>query len=261
MTLQLGSQGPDVRDWQLALIARGHALVADGSFGPRTHNATLAFQSAHALPTTGVVGYSEMQILLAPPTASVRPPPMLQGELNFIECRNYLRVRRVPRNIVLHSIECPEAATRAETTALWMQGLAPDRKVSCHYFVDSDSVVQGVADHFIAYHAAGGNQVGIGIEHTGYARQTRGEWLDPFGQRMLGLSVQLSARLCARWNIPPVYLSAGDLRLGKAGITTHAEVSVAFGKSDHTDPGPGFPTAWYVGRVAALLVANPSGSS
>lgn len=254
MNLRVGSTGEDVRDWQRALVARGHALIIDGQFGPRTHNATLAFQAAHGLPTTGVVGHGELQILHAPPTASVRPPPMLPLELKFVQAKHYLRTPRQPRLIVLHSIECPEASTRAESTAAYFaRGEAVS---SAHYCVDSDSAVQCVDDHHIAYHAPGCNLTGIGIEHAGYARQTRDEWLDDFGQRMLSLSIQLSARLCGRWKIPAVYIGAGDLRLGKPGITTHAEVTIAFGKSTHTDPGPGFPVAWYVSRVAALLVTT-----
>lgn len=256
MTLRLGDHGQLVRDWQLALVGRGARLMVDGVFGPATHNATLAFQAAHGLPTTGVAGLSELQVIAAPVSTSVRPPPMLPHTIPLIEARNYLRkTRPTVDNIVLHCIECPEASTRAETTAEWMAGPAAPM-ASAHYFVDSDSVVQGVSDDFIAYHAPGLNQRGIGIEHAGYARQTREEWLDAFGVRMLALSVQLTARLCQRWNIPATYVRAAQLQLRGRGITTHREVTAAFGKSDHTDPGPNFPIAWYVERVAALLVAD-----
>jgi N-acetyl-anhydromuramyl-L-alanine amidase AmpD len=257
--VQLGDRGVEVRAWQEALIARGHAIAADGDFGKRTHNATLAFQAAYGLSTTGIVGSAELQILHAPPTASVRPPPVLGEALPFIEARHYLRTPRHPRHIVLHSMEAPEASSRAEACAQYFA--RGERIVSAHYCVDSDSAVQCVDDHWIAYHAAGANQSGIGIEHAGYARQSSKEWLDDFGRRMLSLSIQLAARLCRQWNIPAVYVSASDLRLRKPGITTHAEVSLAFGKSDHHDPGPGFPTAWYTGRVSALLVADRQGRS
>ena len=36
-------------------------------------------------------------------------------------------------------------------------------------------------------------------------------------------------------------LRAADLVAGKRGITGHADVSAAFRKSDHWDPGPDFP--------------------
>lgn len=263
MTLRLGDVGDQVRDWQRALIARGYALIADGVFGKRTHNATLAFQVAHGLPTTGRVELNELQVIAAPDPSSMMPPTQLAHSIPFIESRHYLRpkpgksvVRAAVDLIVLHCIECPEASTRAESTALWM---ASDKApmASAHYFVDADSVVQGVPDHCVAFHAPGVNHSGIGIEHAGYARQTREEWLDEYGQRMLELSAQLSARLCQRWRIPATYVPAADLRAHKRGITTHREVSTAFGRSDHYDPGPNFPIAWYIDRVRFALEGRP----
>ena len=269
--LRVGDTGPAVRMWQASLAARGAKITVDGVFGPATHNATLAFQASQALPTTGVVDTQELDVVAELAGRSLPPPPTLAHSIPFVEARFYLRnVARVCWSgkpgqltidaIVLHSMEAPEASTTAERVALYFARLPPstpkDQQKSTHYNCDSDSVVQGVPDHLIAYHARGCNQRSIGIEHAGYARQTREEWLDEFGRRMLGLSVQLSARLCERWAIPPVVVTAAELREGKRGITTHAEASAAFGKSDHTDPGPGFPLDWYVERVAALLVAS-----
>ena len=37
------------------------------------------------------------------------------------------------------------------------------------------------------------------------------------------------------------FIDAEGLKAGKKGVTTHAEVSKAFKKSNHTDPGLGFP--------------------
>lgn len=259
--MKLGDTGPNVLAWQKALIARGAAIAPDGQFGPRTHNATLAFQAAHGLLVTGVVALNELQVAHSPPGSSIRPPPKLPHSIPLVPCKFYLPVERRPNRIVLHCMESAEASTTAERCAAYFATLPPDtpkaKQTSSHYMLDCDTVVQGVLDHHIAYHAAGANQTGIGLEHAGYARQSRAEWLDPFGDRMLGLSVQLAARLCRRWDIPATFLRAGDLQQkNKAGITTHREVSVAFGRSTHSDPGPGFPIAWYIERVQAFLVAT-----
>lgn len=260
--MKLGDTGPEVLAWQRALIIHGHALALDGQFGPRTHNATLAFQAAHGMATTGIVGPDELQVALAPPGSSMRPPPMLPHTIPLVPARFQLRTPRAGVDlIVLHCMEAPETATTAESCARYLATLTDNEvertgKKSAHYLVDADSVVQGVLDHHVAYHAKGVNHNGIGIEHAGYARQTRDEWLDPFGARMLGLSVQLTARLCAQWKIPATFVRAGQLQLRGRGITTHREASVAFGGAGHTDPGPNFPIAWYVERVAALMVAN-----
>lgn len=257
MTLRLGDSGSEVRDWQQALFARGHALIADGVFGKRTHNATLAFQAAHGLAPTGIVDNAALQVMLAPPPATEPRPALLPHTIPFVRARFY---RSSPRSavelIVLHCMEAAETSTTAERCADYMAHLPISAgEKSAHYYVDSDTVVQGVQDHQIAFAAPGANHNGIQIEHAGYARQTLPEWLDPFSRRMLGLSAQLSARLCHRWKIPAAYVPAAQLELRKRGITTHHEVSKAFGKSSHTDPGPHFPIHWYVAQVRQHLQA------
>lgn len=55
--LQQGLQGSDVRKWQLFLLGQKlDAAPADGDFGPRTHKATLEFQTRHGLTADGIVG-------------------------------------------------------------------------------------------------------------------------------------------------------------------------------------------------------------
>ena len=43
---------------------------------------------------------------------------------------------------------------------------------------------------------------------------------------------------------------------GRRGLTGHAEVSRAFGQSDHWDPGDGFPVEAFVDRVRVLQQAQ-----
>jgi len=63
--------------------------------------------------------------------------------------------------------------------------------------------------------------------------------------------LQRAAWQFAEWSIeydvPVIWLKAKQLRelgvspgKGKGGITDHGQVTKAFGKTDHTDPGPGF---------------------
>lgn len=249
MTLRLGDSGEHVRDWQTSLAGRGFSITCDGQFGPRTHNATMAFQAAHGLLPSGVVGPSELQVLAAPRSATIPPPPMLPHSIPFVEAKHYLRKpRSVVDMIVLHCMEAPEAATTAERCAVYFATTAT--VASAHYCVDADSVVQCVPDHCVAYHAPGANHNGIGIELAGYARQSRTEWLDPFGARMLWLAAQLVARKCAERDIPIAYLPAARLLGPRArGITTHREVSLAFKRSTHSDPGPGFPIDHFLEQV------------
>ena len=54
--LRLGSKGPDVVQLQQGLIGAGASLTADGSFGPKTKQAVVAFQQSAGLGADGVVG-------------------------------------------------------------------------------------------------------------------------------------------------------------------------------------------------------------
>ncbi len=56
VALSEGARGPAVRALQRALAARGHALAADGIFGPATARATAAFQRAAGLAADGIAG-------------------------------------------------------------------------------------------------------------------------------------------------------------------------------------------------------------
>lgn len=253
--LRLGDVGPDVCAWQLVLINVGLSPSdIAGQFGTQTHNATLDWQTSHGLTRDGVVGPNTRGSIENMDRIGVTVSAALPLEIKLVEAAHYSR-HLPPRSsvdwVVLHCMEAPESSTRAERCAA--NFAAGAREASAHYCVDSDSVVQCVPEEQIAWHAPGANRRGIGIEHAGYARQTRGQWFDPFSRAMLGLSVQLTARICQRWNIPPVALEADGLNEQKRGITTHLAVSEAFKKSKHWDPGHHFPLDWYAEQVKAIL--------
>lgn len=175
----------------------------------------------------------------------------------YVECQNWQRGvgRSAVDLVVLHDMESPELVDSAEGCAAWVAGhhapKYPAPMASAHYFVDCDSVVQGVRENCVAWHAPGANRNGIGIEHAGQARQSEFEWLDAYGQSMLTLSAELCAGICDRWKIPLAVVDVAGLLVGNRGITLHRYVSQAFKKSDHDDPGPNFPLDWYMRRVRA----------
>jgi hypothetical protein len=101
----------------------------------------------------------------------------------------------------------------------------------------------------MAWHAPP-NSRSLGIEHDGFAKQTRAQWLDrKNGRKTLRRSARLSAKLTAKYGLPVRKLSSSDLRAGRKGITGHRDVSQAFGMSSHSDPGENFPWGWYITRV------------
>jgi N-acetyl-anhydromuramyl-L-alanine amidase AmpD len=172
----------------------------------------------------------------------------------YVEAANWSR--SVPPQpkwwIVLHCMEWPEKPDSAE----WCAGFFRDQKTdgvtrtSAHACVDSDSIVQCVPWDRVAWHAPGANQFGIGIEHAGFVRQNASGWSDAYSQRMLDLSAWLVAELCDEYAIPVEFVDAAGLLQKKRGITTHEQVSKAWKKSTHGDPGGDFPIETYVRAVA-----------
>src|SRR5688572_29051390 len=96
--------------------------------------------------------------------------------------------RRQVRLVVIHSMEAPEKGETAENVARYFQNPRDKNgkpvKASAHLCVDSDSIVQCVLDNDVAYAAPGANSDGVHIELSGYAKQTRKEWLDAYGVLM-----------------------------------------------------------------------------
>ena len=174
------------------------------------------------------------------------------------QARHYYKGRlREVRLIVMHDMEVVESATTAETVARMFA--TTDRDASTHYCIDQDSVVQGVEVTDTAWAAPGANADGIQLEHAGYARQSRSDWLDDMGT--LRQSARLSAGLAKRFGIPAKRLSLGQLKDPSIkGFVGHADVSRAFRLSTHTDPGPNFPWDVYLSLVTSNGSFTPKDS-
>jgi N-acetyl-anhydromuramyl-L-alanine amidase AmpD len=146
--------------------------------------------------------------------------------------------------VVIHTMEVAERKGAAESCARWFAD--PAAEVSAHYCVDADTVIQCVPEEHVAWHARGGNTSSVGIELAGFARQSPAEWRDAYSGAVLRQAARLTADVCARYGIPLRRLRAADLVAGRRGVTGHADVSAAFRKSDHWDPGPDFPWAMFL---------------
>lgn len=165
----------------------------------------------------------------------------------FIQARNFTKTGgRSVRLLVMHTMEAPEKPGTALAVAHWFAG--PDApQASAHYCVDDKDVVQCVAEMDVAWAAPGANKDGIHIEHAGYAKQTTQEWFDAYSTAVLKRSAQLVADLCHRWVIPIRWLSVDEVSDGETqGICGHYDVTQAFHKSTHTDPGTNFPKDHFI---------------
>lgn len=153
--------------------------------------------------------------------------------------------------IVLHSTVSPCEQGGAAKVARYFR--SPESGGSAHYVVDPGVVLQVVYDSVIAEHAPP-NPHSLGIEmcdmpagtlvrwddpatdlHS--TRKNPLRWIEPNHRKMLRRVALLTAELCLAYDVPVVFLSSADLVAGKHGITTHANVSMAWNQSTHWDPG------------------------
>ncbi len=166
---------------------------------------------------------------------------------------------RVIRLVVIHTMEIPERDGAAALCARWFQN--PDSEVSAHYCVDADTAIQCVREQHIAWHARGGNANSVGIELAGFAGQRSLGWSDAYSRAVVERAARLTADVCRRYGIPIRRLRASDLVAGRRGVTGHADVSAAFRKSDHWDPGPDFPWARFLRSARGSDVVERAGEA
>lgn len=261
--LSFGMRSPEVGNWQRFLnsfvdsrvLAESCRLEEDEIYGGMTRLATTAYQIRENISFVPVnVGPGERPGVVGPLT---RKCAVAQGFIPFIVARNYTLVPMIPYAprkidlIVIHTMEAPDKPETAENVAAWFAG--PDApKASCHYCIDTDSVVQCVRDRDVAWHAPGGNSRGIGLEHAGYARQTAEDWKNPYNLAMLVRSAKLSARLCRLYNIPVEHRTVDELKSKMRGFCGHVDITNAFNNGiGHPDPGKSFPWDDYLALVEA----------
>lgn len=145
------------------------------------------------------------------------------------------------RHIIVHSTEGGTAASVAAFFATTAQA-------STHLVIDDRGCYRCVPDLVIPWGAPGVNRSGLHIEHCGYARWTRAEWLQHRP------TLERSAAKVASWSwtyrIPRRWVTPAQLRAGVSGFATHRDASIAFPPNGgHHDPGPGFPKDLYLALV------------
>ena len=161
------------------------------------------------------------------------------------------------RWLVIHTSEGGEGLTSAENLAAFIQTPRTSTNLaSYHYIFDTDRIIPIVPDAWIAYAAGGGNAQGLHACYPGKAGQTPEQWADNVSSAQHEQAAQWLVDKGREYDIPLVKLGADDLRAGKRGVCGHHDVSLAFKKSDHTDPGKAYPWTTVLGR-AQQLAAPP----
>lgn len=144
------------------------------------------------------------------------------------------------RIIVIHDTE----GGTAESIARYFS--TPSSGGSTHLVVDDNYCYRCLRDDDIPWGAPGANLNGFHIEQCGFARWTNIIWSKH--RKTLERAAYKTALHCRKYGIPPYFIVADELKHGKSGVTTHAEVSKAYGGT-HTDPGPGWPRYYFMRRV------------
>ena len=180
--------------------------------------------------------------------------------MRFLEAKHHRQGRsQKVRVIVIHTMEAPKDVGRAWACANYFANVTKP-EVSAHYCVDNKEVVQCVKDEDAAWHAGPANAFSVGIELSGYAKQTPDEWKDAYNTAMLKNAADLVRSLCKKYGIPMVRLTPAQLKAGASGIVGHVDVNSAFGKGDHTDPGRNFPWDRFMSMVRGSAVALGGGA-
>lgn len=111
--------------------------------------------------------------------------------------------------------------------------------------------VRILPDDVIPCGAPGANTQGLHIEMVGFANWSTSQWMTR--QKTLACAARNVADWCAKYGIPARFVDAAALLQGASGITTHVEVSKAWKKSNHYDPGPSFPLSHFLSMVSSAL--------
>lgn len=248
-TLRRGHRGPLVAELQRRLSGQGFVVTHDGLFGPGTEAALIEFQSERGLEADGVVGPQTRKALGWGEEEEEDTDP---GEpIPFVQAKNYYPGRQKPiRVIVIHTAEIAEVNNAAENLAAWAAG--PNAPMaSWHFAIDADSVVQCVREEDTAFAAPGANSDGVQCELAGRAGQGAAGWADAYSQAVLHRAARLVADLCRRHGLPVVKVDAAGLLRGERGIVGHADVTLAYRQSTHTDPGASFPWEAFIRLVSS----------
>lgn len=168
---------------------------------------------------------------------------------SYMQARHYGAGNQPVNRIVIHRMEAPAKEGIALRVARYFA--TTNKAVSAHYCVDDLDIVGCVQEYNMAYHAPP-NRNSIGVELAGYSADN--DWNTAYSQRMLAQAVDLVAGISKRHSVPVIWLSPDDLRAGKRGLTSHRNVSAAFGQTSHTDPGSFFPVDTFVAAVKRILL-------
>jgi len=113
---------------------------------------------------------------------------------------------------------------------------------SSHFYVDRREVIQSLDTDDRAGHAGSvqGNTYAISVEFTGLTSWSRSTWLESVAWDRIGAVLAVVSR---HHGIPATRVTVAQMRANPRvrGAYDHNQMRLAWGGTDHTDPGPNFP--------------------
>ncbi|MEV1288019.1 N-acetylmuramoyl-L-alanine amidase [Micromonospora sp. NPDC049679] len=113
---------------------------------------------------------------------------------------------------------------------------------SSHFYADNVEVIQSLDTADRAGHAGStqGNTYAIAVEFTGLTSWSRAKWLSSVAWERIGAVLAAVSR---HHNIPATRATVAQMRSNPRvrGAYDHNQMRLAWGGTDHTDPGPNFP--------------------
>lgn len=153
---------------------------------------------------------------------------------------------RPPIWVIVHSTE----ADTAESSAVYFTN--PNSGGSAHLVVDDNECFRTLDDQQIPWAAPGANEKGYHIEQAGHANWSVITWMRH--RKTVQRAAYKAALRCHRFHIPAVWLEPDDLKRGKAGVSSHANCTTAFGPTGgHSDPGSGWPRRYFMRQLRNYL--------
>lgn len=141
--------------------------------------------------------------------------------------------------LVIHTTESGEIANGAEANARYFSDSSV--RASAHVVGDNDSTVRVVLEANTAWTAPGVNARSRNYELVGTAAQSPADWADAYSTNALDLAARQFAEWVTQYGIPIRHITPTEIIAGIKGICGHVDVTNAYHKSTHTDPGPFFP--------------------
>lgn len=145
------------------------------------------------------------------------------------------------KGVVIHTIEGTDEGAES-----WFRNRQAGG-VGAHVIIGQEKTrtIQTTDLDNMCWHAVGANSEYVGIEHEGFARYSKVQWLSKVNRKLLRASANRAAWIC--WHY--------KLGAPKRGRNVFGHVD--FPKGGHHDPGAGWPWSfymWMAGRAYSRLV-------